>query len=94
METGRLLKRRRKRLSPNYDNYKTSGIMRQDGKQTLGENIADLGAMHCLSRIVEKRDCLRKNFLKAMQMRGPVPQMTFLPLSFLEWMSMQQTKYE
>ena len=76
-----------------YDNYKTSGIMRQDGKQTLGENIADLGAMHCLNRIVEKRDCLRKNFLRATQMRGPAPQMIFQPLSFLEWMSMQQTKY-
>lgn len=48
-----------------YDNYKTSGIMRQDGKQTLGENIADLGAMHCLSRIVEKKGLSAEKFFES-----------------------------
>ena len=28
--------------------------MQQDGTYTLGENIADLGAMHCLTEIVKK----------------------------------------
>lgn len=48
-----------------YDNYKTPGVMRQDGRQTLGENIADLGAMKCLSRIVEKKNLSAEKFFES-----------------------------
>lgn len=48
-----------------YSSYKTPGIMRQDGKQTLGENIADLGAMKCLSRIIEKKKLPAEKFFES-----------------------------
>jgi putative endopeptidase len=48
-----------------YNNYKTPGIMRQDGKQTLGENIADLGSMRCLTRIVEKKNLSAEQFFES-----------------------------
>jgi putative endopeptidase len=35
-----------------YDRYKFSGGMSENGTQTLSENIADLGAMSCLTSIV------------------------------------------
>lgn len=59
------LKEKAEKIVSYYDNYKTSGIMRQDGKQTLGENIADLGAMHCLSRIVEKKGLSAQKFFES-----------------------------
>ena len=48
-----------------YDDYETPGIMRQDGRQTLGENIADLGSMRCLTRIVEKKGLSAKRFFES-----------------------------
>lgn len=45
-----------------YNEYKTPGIMQQDGEYTLGENIADLGSMRCLTRIVEKNGLDAKKF--------------------------------
>ena len=48
-----------------YNNYKTPGIMRQDGRQTLGENIADLGSMRCLTRIVEKKNLSAEQFFES-----------------------------
>lgn len=48
-----------------YNNYKTPGIMRQDGKQTLGENIADLGSMRCLTRIVGKKNLSAEQFFES-----------------------------
>lgn len=57
--------KRAEKIITYYSNYKTSGIMRQDGKQTLGENIADLGSMHCLSRIVEKKGLDAERFFES-----------------------------
>lgn len=48
-----------------YNSYKTPGIMRQDGRQTLGENIADLGSMRCLTRIVEKKNLSAERFFES-----------------------------
>ena len=48
-----------------YNNYKTPGIMRQDGRQTLGENIADLGSMSCLTRIVKKKNLSAEQFFES-----------------------------
>ena len=48
-----------------YNNYKTPGVMRQDGRQTLGENIADLGSMRCLTRIVEKKNLSAEQFFES-----------------------------
>lgn len=48
-----------------YTNYKTPGIMQQDGQQTLGENIADLGSMHCLTRIVKEDKMDAKAFFES-----------------------------
>ena len=48
-----------------YNNYKTPGTMRQDGRQTLGENIADLGSMRCLTRIVEKKNLSAEKFFES-----------------------------
>lgn len=48
-----------------YNNYKTPGIMHQDGRQTLGENIADLGSMRCLTRIVEKKNLSAEQFFES-----------------------------
>ncbi len=48
-----------------YDNYKTPDIMKQDGKQTLGENIADIGAMCCVSRIIEKNNLSPEKFFES-----------------------------
>lgn len=56
---------RAKRIISYYDNYKTPGTMQQDGKQTLGENIADLGAMRALSRLVEKNNLDAKKFFES-----------------------------
>ena len=48
-----------------YNNYKTPGVMRQDGRQTLGENIADLGSMRCLTRIIEKKNLSAEQFFES-----------------------------
>lgn len=48
-----------------YYRYKTPGIMRQDGEQTLGENIADLGSMNCLSRIVKRKGLNAEKFFES-----------------------------
>lgn len=48
-----------------YNSYKTPGAMRQDGRQTLGENIADLGSMRCLTRIVEKKNLPAERFFES-----------------------------
>lgn len=47
-----------------YSNYKTLGVMQQDGTYTLGENIADLGAMHCLTEIVKSRHLSADRFFR------------------------------
>lgn len=39
--------------------------MEVDGKQTLGENIADLGAMRCVSRIVEREKLSAEKFFES-----------------------------
>lgn len=39
--------------------------MQQDGKQTMGENIADLGSMKCLSRIIEKKNLSAEKFFES-----------------------------
>ena len=36
-----------------------------DGRQTLGENIADLGAMRCVSRIVEREKLSAEKFFES-----------------------------
>lgn len=56
---------RTKKIISYYDNHQTVGIMKQDGKQILGENIAVLGAMHCLSRIVEKKRLSAEKFFES-----------------------------
>ena len=56
---------RSERIIAYYNNYKTPGIMRQDGRQTLGENIADLGSMRCLTRIVEKKSLPAERFFES-----------------------------
>lgn len=56
---------RSERIVTYYNNYKTPGIMRQDGRQTLGENIADLGSMRCLTRIVEKKKLPAEQFFES-----------------------------
>ena len=48
-----------------YSSYKTPGVMQQDGAYTLGENIADLGAMHCLTEIVKSRHLSADRFFRA-----------------------------
>jgi len=48
-----------------YAAYKTLGAMQQDGAYTLGENIADLGAMHCLTEIVKSRHLSADRFFRA-----------------------------
>lgn len=48
-----------------YTSYKTPGTMQQDGQQTLGENIADLGSMNCLTRIVEHNGLNAENFFES-----------------------------
>jgi len=48
-----------------YSAYKTPGTMQQDGSYTLGENIADLGAMHCLTEIVKSRHLNADKFFRA-----------------------------
>lgn len=48
-----------------YNTYKTPDAMRQDGRQTLGENIADLGSMRCLTRIVEKKKLPAEKFFES-----------------------------
>jgi len=48
-----------------YSAYKTPGVMQQDGAYTLGENIADLGAMHCLTEIVKSRHLSADQFFRA-----------------------------
>ncbi len=48
-----------------YSAYKTPGAMQQDGTYTLGENIADLGAMHCLTEIVKNRHLSADRFFRA-----------------------------
>lgn len=48
-----------------YNNYKTPGAMRQDGRQTLGENIADMGSMRCLTRIVKKKSLSAEQFFES-----------------------------
>lgn len=48
-----------------YSAYKTPGVMQQDGAYTLGENIADLGAMHCLTEIVKNRHLSADQFFRA-----------------------------
>lgn len=53
------------RIVTYYDEYRTPGIMQQDGKQTLGENIADLGAMSCLTRIVESEKLPAEEFFES-----------------------------
>ncbi len=39
-----------------YDNYKLLDVYAINGKQTLGENIADLGALQCLLGITDKKE--------------------------------------
>jgi len=39
--------------------------MQQDGAYTLGENIADLGAMHCLTEIVKNQHLSADQFFRA-----------------------------
>ena len=56
---------RAKKIVTYYNNYKTPGAMRQDGRQTLGENIADLGSMRCLTRIVEKKSLSAEQFFES-----------------------------
>ncbi|HUM85020.1 MAG TPA: M13 family metallopeptidase [Lachnospiraceae bacterium] len=48
-----------------YSAYKTPGAMQQDGTYTLGENIADLGAMHCLTEIVKSQHLSADRFFRA-----------------------------
>lgn len=48
-----------------YSAYKTPGTMQQDATYTLGENIADLGAMHCLTEIVKSRHLSADQFFRA-----------------------------
>lgn len=48
-----------------YSGYRTSDAMPADGAQTLGENIADLGSVHCLVRVVEKKGLDAKKFFES-----------------------------
>ena len=56
---------RAQKVADYYTNYRTPGIMQQDGVYTLGENIADLGAVHCLTEIVRQRGLSADKFFAA-----------------------------
>ena len=43
-----------------YQNYKILGIYSIDGEKTLGENIADIGAMECLVNITDNKEEIRQ----------------------------------
>lgn len=57
--------RRAQKIVAYYSAYKTPGAMQQDGAYTLGENIADLGASHCLTEIVKSRHLSADRFFRA-----------------------------
>lgn len=64
-EDRKAFNRRAEKIVTYYNNYKTPGAMEVDGKQTLGENIADLGAMRCVSRIVEREKLSAEKFFES-----------------------------
>ena len=43
-----------------YQNYKILDIYSIDGEKTLGENIADIGAMECLVNITDNKEEIRQ----------------------------------
>lgn len=57
--------KRAEKIVTYYNEYKTPDAMQQDGKQTMGENIADLGSMKCLSRIIEKKNLSAEKFFES-----------------------------
>ncbi len=50
-----------KRIIEYYNDYTYLGI-NVDGKKTLGENIADLGALKCISSLAEKHNATNKDY--------------------------------
>lgn len=64
-EDRRAFEGRAEKIVAYYNSYKTPGAMEVDGKQTLGENIADLGAMRCVSRIIEREKLSAEKFFES-----------------------------
>ncbi len=56
---------RKQQVIEYYNKYKTADGIETDGNQTVGENIADLGAMHVLSRIVKADNLDAKEFFES-----------------------------
>ena len=57
-----LSERNEKAISYFQDNFTIFGIHHVDGKQTLGENFADLGGMECVTSLAKNKDDLIKIF--------------------------------
>lgn len=57
-----LSERNEKAISYFQDNFTVFGIHHVDGKQTLGENFADLGGMECVTSLAKNKDDLIKIF--------------------------------
>lgn len=49
-------KKLQEKVNSLYDNYKLLDVYAINGEQTLGENIADLGALQCLLGITDKKE--------------------------------------
>lgn len=53
--------KRKDKIADYYSEYKVGGI-NVDGVKTVGENIADLGAMKCITSIAESREATNENY--------------------------------